>query len=65
VLTLCSARASIAQAPIPRADQEPMTPAQPLPAQHPRQVAPGHLLFYNTRLSHDDNRMSPNGFSFA
>ena len=66
VLTLCFARSSIAEAPtLPRADQEPMTPAQPLPAQDPRQVAPGPLLFYDTRLSHNDNRKSPKGFSFA
>jgi hypothetical protein len=28
-------------------------------------MVPGHLLFHDTRLSHNDNRMSPSGFSFA
>ena len=58
VLTLCAAGRSIAQAPIPqpRADQEPITPIPPPPAQDPRQVALGDRLFHDTRLSHDNTR---------
>src|ERR1700722_13674740 len=58
VLTLCVAGSSIAQAPAPqpRADQEPITPIPPPPAQDPRQVALGDRLFHDARLSHDNTR---------
>jgi cytochrome c peroxidase len=58
VLTLCAAGRSIAQAPVPqpRADQEPITPIPPPPAQNPRQVALGDRLFHDPRLSHDNSR---------
>src|SRR6202167_4337152 len=58
VLTLCVAGTSVAQAPAPqpRADQEPITPIPPPPAQDPRQVALGDRLFHDPRLSHDNTR---------
>ena len=58
VLTLCAAGWSIAQAPAPqpRADQEPITPIPPPPAQDPRQVALGDRLFHDPRLSRDNSR---------
>jgi cytochrome c peroxidase len=56
VLTFCVAGSSIAQfpAPQPRAEQEPITPIPPPPAQDPRQVALGERLFHDPRLSHDN-----------
>src|ERR1700722_11371492 len=58
VLTLGAAGKSIAQAPAPqpRADQEPITPIPPPPAQDPRQVALGDRLFHDPRLSGDNSR---------
>jgi cytochrome c peroxidase len=58
VLPLCAAGWSIAQAqaPQPRADQEPITPIPSPPARDPRQVALGDRLFHDPRLSHDDTR---------
>jgi cytochrome c peroxidase len=58
VLTLGAAGKSIAQAPAPqpRADQEPITPIPPPPAQDPRKVALGDRLFHDPRLSGDNSR---------
>ena len=58
LLTFCAAGWSIAQAqaPEPRADQEPITPIPPPPVQDPRQVALGDRLFHDPRLSHDNTR---------
>jgi cytochrome c peroxidase len=55
---LCAAGSSIAQAPTlrPRAEQEPIAPIPPPPAQDPRQVALGDRLFHDPRLSHDNTR---------
>ncbi|HEY3623824.1 MAG TPA: hypothetical protein VGL12_15800 [Roseiarcus sp.] len=67
VLTLGGAGGSIAQAPSrrPRADQEPIVPPRLLPAEDPRRVALGDRLFHDTRLSYDDDRTLPGGFSTA
>jgi cytochrome c peroxidase len=58
VLTFSATGWSIAQAPAPqpRADEEPITPIPPPPAQDPRQVALGDRLFHDPRLSHDNSR---------
>jgi cytochrome c peroxidase len=58
VLTVWAATPSIAQAPTPqpRADQEPITPIPPPPAQDPRQVALGDRLFHDPRLSYENTR---------
>jgi cytochrome c peroxidase len=58
VFTVCAAERSIAQEPTPqpRAEQEPITPIPPPPAQDPRQVALGDRLFHDPRLSRDNSR---------
>jgi cytochrome c peroxidase len=56
LISLAAASFTAAQSPTvePSAEQEPITPVPPAPAEDPRRVALGERLFADLRLSHDN-----------